>query len=453
MAELRLHENAARNFNEKAEVLLTRLEPLPQQGDAFEPHFRPDIMPSGQITEDDIVGSIRRETVDPITWSVVKVAFETPTGIVCLAEEACKELDHMAEGLQRTGAFRSSLSLKFVRDSILTWLEQRVWHKTAVLLSTFLEERAAEVVDDYEVWIPIAYLYIQDELSLGSVRFRPISREVFDGWSARWLQSVPEQNREQIEMGIQRDRTKVQGLAAATMTIRAEPAYAVSKALEQAEESVALLRILHPANTSPLCVCYYRPLGYENVESFYAFLGSDVSGMRKEAQMRPPFPDRWELSADQLAQMRTDLDSMHKLLSTAQSERSSFQNDLLEAALIYSKNNLTKEPVEKLVFILVALESMLLKDDTESIQQNISERMAFLLGNSAVERRSIVTLVKACYGLRSRFLHHGQSMSDLENFQKFMMHSWVLFLRLLRSHEEFTSKDEMLERIEERKFA
>ena len=125
----------------------------------------------------------------------------------------------------------------------------------------------------------------------------------------------------------------------------------------------------------------------------------------------------------------------------------------MQRTIIYSKNNLAKEPAEKLVFILVALEAMLLKNDTEPIQQNIADRMAFVLGNSVSERRSIVSLVKACYGLRSRFLHHGQTMSDLENLRKFMMYSWALFLHFLRSHEEFASKDEMLERIEERKFA
>jgi hypothetical protein len=222
MAELRLHADAARNFNEKAEALLTRLEPISQQGDTFEPNFRPDIMPSGHIAEADIAGRIRHETVDALTRDVVEIAIEAPNGIVRLSEGACKELDQMAEGLQRTAAFRSTLSLKFVRDNILTWLEHRVWHETAVPLSAFLEEKSTEVVDDYEVWIPIAYLYIEEEFSLGSVRFRPISREVFDCWSARWLQPVPERSREQIEIRLQREREKMQGLAAATITIRAE---------------------------------------------------------------------------------------------------------------------------------------------------------------------------------------------------------------------------------------
>jgi hypothetical protein len=39
MAELRLHADAAKNFNEKAEALLTRLEPISQPGDTFEPNF------------------------------------------------------------------------------------------------------------------------------------------------------------------------------------------------------------------------------------------------------------------------------------------------------------------------------------------------------------------------------------------------------------------------------
>jgi hypothetical protein len=59
--------------------------------------------------------------------------------------------------------------------------------------------------------------------------------------------------------------------------------------------------------------------------------------------------------------------------------------NLHDALLLYSRNSTASETTDKLVFVLVSLESMLPKDANEPISKNIGERMAFLVGNS-VER-------------------------------------------------------------------
>jgi len=57
--------------------------------------------------------------------------------------------------------------------------------------------------------------------------------------------------------------------------------------------------------------------------------------------------------------------------------------------LIYSRNSIATDISDKLLFVLVALESMLLKDSNEPLQKNIGERMAFLVGDSAQSRKVI----------------------------------------------------------------
>ena len=57
--------------------------------------------------------------------------------------------------------------------------------------------------------------------------------------------------------------------------------------------------------------------------------------------------------------------------------------------------------------IIGALEMILLRNDTEPIQQNIGERMAFVVGRNVNERKAIINNFRRIYSVRSKFLHHG----------------------------------------------
>jgi hypothetical protein len=134
------------------------------------------------------------------------------------------------------------------------------------------------------------------------------------------------------------------------------------------------------------------------------------------------------------------------------SERNDFERRLFDALLIYSKNNVSKEPYEKLIFCMVAVESMLLRTASEPIQDNIAERMAFLLGESLADRIEIYKLVKVVYDIRSRFLHHGQQPTDMETLAQFMKRVYVMFFQLILNRSQFETKDALIEMLWQRKF-
>lgn len=89
--------------------------------------------------------------------------------------------------------------------------------------------------------------------------------------------------------------------------------------------------------------------------------------------------------------------------------------------------------MEKLVFTLSSLESFLLKAKGENIQQNLAERLSFLTKNTADERISLVKELKAVYGLRSDYLHHGMSTNDRDKLSSF----FNLFVALLSNTDRF----------------
>ena len=102
--------------------------------------------------------------------------------------------------------------------------------------------------------------------------------------------------------------------------------------------------------------------------------------------------------------------------------------------------------------MLSALESIFLKNENEPIQQNLAERIAFFISNNIDERKNIVRNIKDVYGIRSKYLHHGHSSSELESISKFMLNVWVVITKLLLDADRFVDKSAFINEIEDRKF-
>jgi hypothetical protein len=134
-----------------------------------------------------------------------------------------------------------------------------------------------------------------------------------------------------------------------------------------------------------------------------------------------------------------------------------YQEKLLKAIYIYSKNTLRYEVYDKLLYILFSLESLLNRNEHEPITQNISERMAFIVDKTLEGRQKIVKLVKEIYNIRSRFIHHGiselKNNEDIEKIKNFMDYSQQVFDILIIDAFKIRSKDELLDKIDNMKFS
>jgi hypothetical protein len=109
-----------------------------------------------------------------------------------------------------------------------------------------------------------------------------------------------------------------------------------------------------------------------------------------------------------------------------------------------------------LVYILVALESLLLKDSNEPIGTSLRERMAVLINQTLDGRLSVIKNVKDTYGLRSSFIHHGKSIGigELEILQTFMRNAWLcLHVILTKNANQFATKADFVEAVERLKLS
>jgi hypothetical protein len=103
--------------------------------------------------------------------------------------------------------------------------------------------------------------------------------------------------------------------------------------------------------------------------------------------------------------------------------------------------------------VLVAAESVLLKNDSEPIQHTISDRMAFFLESEAEGRRRIVGLVKAAYAARSGYVHHGRTIAEQEDLAAFLPIAWRFFIQLIDAMQHFKARDDFIKAIEDVKYS
>jgi hypothetical protein len=335
----------------------------------------------------------------------------------------------------------------FILDQVFSWLCETLERKRADSIGEFISQRCDAEIADHEIWIPLYRTYSSTDLKIGDVEFKSITRELLDAWFGRPVADPRMQERvKQLE---HMTRSKHQASLAACINVRAEKEKAFQLAIEKALTAIGLLRFLSVANWSCSIKSYTLPFGMQNAESWCSF---EMASGRIESYGTKAVnqgPDAWIV--DDMRQRFPDvLGLLSDLAGPAETE---FHRTLFDAMLIYSRNSTTTDPASKLVFILVALESVFLKDSSEPIQGNLGERIAFMIGNTLEERRDIVMTVRKTYGMRSGFIHHGHSLDDIEVFERFLGYAWSCLLELLRLRDKFTTRFELLGKLDDMKLS
>jgi hypothetical protein len=143
------------------------------------------------------------------------------------------------------------------------------------------------------------------------------------------------------------------------------------------------------------------------------------------------------------------LENIQRLASDTSTK---FASALYDALILYSRQSLAVDVSDKIVFTLSALESMLLVGN-EPIQQNLGERIAFLIGQSPQGRKDIVKNIREVYRIRSAFVHHGQTARHVGIVDQFLVNAWTTFSRLMDLSILYKTKEALIGAIEDRKMS
>lgn len=448
--KLEFNQEAAKNFNEKAEKLLLELVVRPGHNQEFS--VDPELHISARIPEGDLIGGIKLGHMDYLGKEDAKFWEERGT-LIGLFDDSYKNLVRLAEGMQRTSGLRNIISVELLIDLTFDWIQRKYKKLVAVPMSEYVLGECERRIEELEIWIPVTGLRLASEIVIGKITLKTVTRKMLDDWQT---QSPPENPEHEavIKQFIDQRRREMQGYAAATIKVQTDSERASQIAYEEAERAVSMLRFFSPANFDPQLVSYCGLLGTQHVDHKRFLTIRDQSGIEFTRGFVDGSRKTWELRNEDILRCRTHgLDTLSNLLN--KSKRTKFQQELLDALLLYSRSSLAKNFSDKLVYILIAIESMFLKNSSEPLGTHIGERMAYFAGHSAEEREEIANNLKSIYGLRSSFLHHGQTVTidHLKALEKFMMTAWRCLQGLINlAANDKATKDDLFNRLEKLKW-
>jgi hypothetical protein len=448
---VQIHPSAQESFNNKADALVSLLKVVARPSSNAST-ITSEIPVAATITLKDIIGDIQESTSD-YRGRIIEKFFSYNNTRVGLVASDYKELILLAESIQRIPNVRDKLSQDFIENVLFTWVKEKfLGESKKVPFVTYLKEAAKNSIRPITVYVPIASTVVQEPFCFCGVTIQNISKAMIDEF-ASIADIIPEEQREGVLKFHGRIRKEFQGRAAVKMHLECEPKYAQIISIEKAKAITDLLGIYSLKVITPDIKSVSKIKGTENIEQCAVFTQTDDGKFHITRQILDlPSTRDWMISKINVHEFnQCGLGVLSDIYT--KKNPNDFESTILNMAYLYSKSAFTSDPMTKLVYILSALESTMLKNENEPIQQNLAERMAIFSAKKLSERKDIVRNVKAVYGLRSRYLHHGHTSSEMEQLNKFFLNVWILFVSLLGCSQNFKTKEEFITAIDDQKLS
>lgn len=449
---LTIHPEAAKNCNKKADDLLQRLQRAPERFSRKRGPSNPDIHSTFTFTQENMIGEMIFGWSDFMGNTVAK-AFQQGNEFVGLFEDDYLQLIRVAEAIHKS-LRPPVVTVQLLTNLVFDWVKEAHRKTIEMSITDYVLHECEKRVTEAEVWIPISHFFIPHPFVFGRITFRAITKAMMDEWETSALaRCTTDEERTAVKTGMERRRRKFQALATATMRIEAEPDRAYELAYEETDKSVSLLRFFSPAMLDPAKTSYSAPLGRQHEDSYDYLLVKDKKIVGHNAGLTDKSSPVWNFTVEDQQTFAPELQVLHGLLVA--DKLTDFQEMVLNGLIVFSRSFLAKEISDKLIYMLVALESVFLKDTGEFIQDAISLRMAYMQNVSVAERKQIIADVKAVYKLRSLFVHHGQlvSIDESDLLTRFKRHALLSLMALIPLAASNISKTDFFNDLESRRLS
>jgi len=447
-----LHPDAVENFNKKTNSFIDYFQsfnPPPQVDRQEAEHYI-----SAKITEDDIIEKIKFQYLTNGIGENIGLIIFQESGNYFIDEFKYEDIRKLIEKISTSKNVKEYVSYKYIENVLAEWLADKFYEEVDITFIDYLKQKLTKDIKQYEVWIPIPYTSSVKNFSLGNIDFKILTEEVIRNWfETLTIKSKKKSDKEDDKTFINQMLKDFQGYIAGIVKIEAEPEKAKENAFNDVSNALSLLRLFSPANFHPLLINGAYEYGWNVYESKKSLLFSSKGDTFRFSTQMSDKGLRWTIDDNVIKFLEAEENKGYNEI-LKNSNLTKFQDDLLNSIIIYSKNTLKRDISDKIMYILVALESIFLKNDTEPIQQNLSDRIAFFISQNIEERQKVVKLIKDIYGIRSRFIHHGlPSMESIDTIIKFLDLTWHVFNLLLLNFDKFNSKDEFLTQLDTIKYS
>ena len=410
-----IHPGARASLNEIALLVLkgaSDFEPQPKNG-----QFQTQRHIGLSLTDADLVGDTQLWHCDIFGRSSA-VSFSNGSLTHTIKDEDYQRLRQLVDRVFKLPWSNRFVGPAFVENCIIEWCRHRLKNPSAENeFCDALVFDCEKAVKQYVVWVPIAHLEVAKPFGFGPVKIEVISKPMIDTHTSIIL-ARGSQEGVSVQQYIDRIRDDLQGLAAVVVRVEAEKDRAVARAIELSDVAVGLLRFFSLAALTPWHTCPCDILGSEYIPRSTALVMTEnVSVFSIDKRIRKNFSP-WQMTDEQLQDFQQR--GFSEAASLLNDSLTQFQMTVRSSLLAYGKGTTLPDLNDRMVYTFSALENLLLKDTNEPIQQNLAERMAFMLFQDSGARRDIVRNIKEIYHLRSQYIHHRVAAAEEQLLESFI---------------------------------
>jgi hypothetical protein len=441
-----LHPDAAAALNAIADTISLDKPPksLPGSGPIWgQQHI------SSAVTQKDIIGTPRLVVTNGL-GEKEGIFTEVRAEKVSITGNSLLNLSTVVRRVLGISSLSDLLSEEYVENLAIDWCFAEPTTRSS--FAEFLMGRAEQDVSCHQIWIPTAYFQVEEDFEFGPSQIVTIPRSLFDQADERAKIEQPEHEKEILEaFGTMRKR--FQGNAAVALSIEGEKLFAKKKAQIVAQDVIGLLRFFHPAVFSWKHFCPCALFGSEFMPLEYSFIIEGPGRFEYTSSVVHSDTPDWRLSRRELKQIQSgQLPIVAGLVST--DGISDLALTVRSSILTYCRGMTFPDMSDRLVYSLSALESLLLKNTAEFIQQNLSERIAFLTASGAADRMKVVASCKKIYTARSQYIHHRRKDAVPEDdLALFFIMAHRALQTALGNLSKFKTTSEFIDAIDRMKFS
>lgn len=444
-----MHPEAIRSFNKKAESLLTLVKKQ-ENIKTKESAKNEDIFISHTFNKKDIIGEIKTNITNKIGDDLGFVFKKDNLENYGIIDNDYKEIIKLAELIQKNKNYHNILSIRFVKETLKIWITCRYNKIEKRDFISFLKSNLDNKIREYETWVPIPFTRTEKDFNAGDVFIRTISKNIIHSWIN--IDDIIDNSDELLKVKEIRNNIieRYQGYAAAVYKYKAEPIKAQEAALNNISDIFSILRLFSPSNFISKLVSGIYEYDQNFIESKNLFL-VDIDNSKFSIHNKI-LTKGYEWKIPEYLISSPEMNNFLKLLINK--NKNDFNKNLYDALIICSKHTLKNNIYDKLLNVFIALESILLRNNTERVQQNLAERIAFLIEKTPTGRKYIAEIIKNIYSERSKYIHHGiQSFKEREEIDKLLNITWRTFNKLSLNINNFKTKEELISSIEYLKFS
>ncbi len=292
--------------------------------------------------------------------------FSTSKGQIGLDGDAFKKCYKIVRELSCKKGLRELVGHEFILECIIKWFSLQYTGKIKrdVNFLQFLSEKIPKVVKEYTIAIPVTHLFIEDSFTVGNITFDVYKEDLFDRIENYDLENMDDlKNKESFIQGMTIIRKKYQGKVFATIKLKAEKNRAIEIAKNEARNALAILNLFSPAAFFPEIPNYIGLMGQSSVPESHVFLfENELPEIISSIEEYPAIT--WTIDEKFMSMMQRSGIKMFSDLC-ANNDQTPFEELCFTCIKYYTKAISAREVHDRLVFALVSIETLLLKDRNE----------------------------------------------------------------------------------------